>query len=175
MKTINVTIKIAQTATCENTNRMSLKGVVNMDKKETLLGNGSFNKNYSKVKKAKFLEDSFYDPMDIIQIKYELIQDAKDARGGIEKITSDYGYTRASYYLIKAAFEKGGLAALAPGKTGPKTPYKLTLERQEHIERYISENPSANSAEVVADLLGSKGIKISKRTVERYRRKKKPH
>ncbi len=154
---------------------MSLKGVVDMDKKETLLGNGSYNKNYSKVERKKFLEDNFYDPMDIIQVKYELLRDAKDARRGIGGITNEYGYTRASYYNIKAAFEKDGLAALVPGKTGPKAPHKLTSERQEYIERYISENPSASSAEITTDLSSSIGIKISKRTVERYRRKKKPH
>lgn len=144
-----------------------------MGKKEILLANGTYNKNHEKVKNEKFLTDPFYDPMDIVQVKYEMLKDAADGSRGIAQIANDFGFSRASFYNIKDAFDNNGLSALVPEKTGPKRPKKLTEPCQEYIDRYISDNPKASSNEIAKGLKKDKGIDISKRTVERYRSKKK--
>ena len=144
-----------------------------IEKKEILIKNGTYNKNYGIVKKEGFVEGGFYDPMDIVQVRYEMIKDADHSGRTIEQVSTDYGYSRASYYHIRDNFEKGGLAALIPDKTGPKAARKLTKDLQEYITRYIVENPSASSSKIAGEIERTKGISISKRTIERFRYKKK--
>lgn len=145
-----------------------------MGKKEILFANGTYNKNHEKVKNKKFLINSFYDPMDIVQVKYEMLKDASDGNPrGVAKIADEFGFSRASFYKIKDAFDSTGLSALVPEKTGPKRPYKLTRLYQDYIDEYISEKPKASSNEITMSLRKDKGVDINKRTVERYRSKKK--
>jgi hypothetical protein len=144
-----------------------------MDKKEALVENGTFNRNHEKVKRSKFLAGGFYDPTDIMQVKYEMLRDAMGDIGSIEALSGEYGYTRASYYNIREAFDRGGVMALAHGKTGPKEPRKLTREAQAHIEGYTAGHPSASANDIRANLVQDKGIQVSKRTVERHMAKKK--
>jgi len=144
-----------------------------VEKKEILIKNGTYNKNHGKVTKERFREGGFYDPMDIVQVRYEMIKDADDGGTTIEQTTSEYGYSRASYYYIKDDFEKGGMVALVPEKTGPKAPRKLTNELQEYITTYIENNPSTSSSRIALDIENDKGVKVSKRTIERFRSKKK--
>ncbi len=144
-----------------------------MNKKEILLANGTFNKNHGKVKNKKFLIEPFYDSMDIVQVKYEMLKDATEGSRQIANVADDFGLSRASFYKIKEAFEIRGLSALVPEKPGPKKPYKLTEPYAEYIDKYISEKPKASSNEIATNLRKDKGLKVSKRTVERYRNKKK--
>lgn len=144
-----------------------------MGKEEILLANGTYNKNYEKVKNKKFLSDPFYDPKDAVQVKYEMLKDAADGSQAVAKIADEFGFSRASFYKIKNAFDSKGLSALVPEKTGPRKPYKLIEFYQDYIDNYIAENPKASSNEIAINLKKDMGIDINKRTIERYRRKKK--
>jgi len=146
-----------------------------MGKKEILQGNGTYNKNHRKVKDARFVEDSFYDPMDIVQVKYEMVKVVAGGEKSVTEAASGFGFSRTAYYAIKDAFDRHGVCGLIPEKPGPKNPHKLTLERQKQIDDYLAEKPGASSAEIAA-AVGAKGaVSVSKRTVERYRAKKKLH
>lgn len=123
-------------------------------------------------KNEKFLTVSFYDPMDIVQVKYEMLKAATEGNQPIAKIVDEFGLSRASFYKIKKAFEISGLSALIPEKPGPKKPYKLTEPYTEYIDKYLLENPEASSNEIAINLRKDKGLTVSKRTVDRYRAKK---
>ena len=143
-----------------------------MSKREILQANGTYNKNYEKIKNHKFITGSFYDPMDIVQVKYEMLKDAEEGNRGIAQVADEFGFSRASFYNTKDEFNEQGLSAFVPEKPGPRRPYKLTDSYKDYVDRYISENPKASSNEIARSLKKDKGIDISKRTVERYRRKK---
>jgi len=148
--------------------------MVPMEKKEILIKNGTFNKNHEKVKREGFIEGGFYDPMDIVQVRYEMIKDVDNSGKTIEQISSEYGYSRASYYHIKDNFDKGGMTALIPEKTGPKEARKLTSDLQDYIKEYTQRDPKASSSKIAEEIESVKGVTVSKRTVERFRYKKKP-
>ena len=149
------------------------EGCMQMEKKDILIKNGTYNKNHSKVKNERFREGGFYDPMDIVQVRYEMIKDAEDRGGAIGQATGEYGYSRASYYNIKDDFEKGGMTGLVPDKRGPKTPRKLTGDLQDFIKDYVKGDPSASPAKIAAAIEAARGVTVSKRTVERFFSKKK--
>ena len=148
--------------------------MISIGKKELLIKNGTFNKNHNKVTSEGFSKGGFYDPMDIVQVRYEMIKDADNSGKTIGQVSSEYGYSRASYYHIKDSFDKGGMTALIPEKTGPKESRKLTSDLQEYIKEYIRRDPSVSSSKIAAEIKNVKGVTISKRTVERFRYKKKP-
>lgn len=145
-----------------------------MDKADILKANGTYNKRHDSVKKPEFIEDGFYDPRDIVQVKYEMLRDARDSGKTIAAVTGEFGFSRTAYYNIRESFEKNGMSALVPEKTGPKEPHKLTAALQDFIEEYIARCPNASAAEIAAVIQGEKCVSISKRTIERFISKKKP-
>ena len=140
-----------------------------MAKQEILQENGTFNKNYRKVMEQRFISDDFYDPQDLVQVKYEMLRTANETQRHIGEIADKFGFSRAAFYKIRTSYEKEGVSAFVPEKSGPKSALKLTKEHQEFIDRYLMQNPGASSGSVAKLLLKERGLSISKRTVERYR------
>jgi len=143
-----------------------------LSKQDILLGNGTFNKNHAKVTERRFIDDDFYDPRDLAQVKYEMLRTARESKESVEEITDKFGFSRAGFYKIESSFEKEGLSAFVSNKTGPRNAWKLTKERQRFIDGYILENPGAGSGELASILKTERGLEISKRTIERYRNRK---
>lgn len=144
-----------------------------MGKKEALIENGTYNKNYTSVKTSKFIDSHFYDPMDIAQVKYEMLKEVERDGATITDAADNYGFSRTAYYKIKEAFSAQGIRGLIPEKPGPKEPHKLTGEYRRRIDAIVAINPDISSKEI-AEFLNQEGtIHISKRTIERYRAKKK--
>jgi len=144
-----------------------------MSKKDILVENGTYNKNYMHVKAPKFIDDRFFDPMDIAQVKYEMLKEVERNGMTITDATDNYGFSRTTYYNIKDAFSAQGIKGLIPEKSGPKSPHKLTLEHQKRIDDWVADNPSISSNEITEMVNRDGVVNISKRTVERYRAKKK--
>jgi transposase len=144
-----------------------------LSKKDFLVGNGTYNKHYEKVKSARFIDDGFFDPMDIVQVKYEMLKEVMRDGKAVTDAADDFGFSRTAYYSIKDAFDKHGVSGLTPEKPGPKKPRKLTPKYQTQIDEYIARKPGISSGEL-AVILNKKGdITVSRRTIERYRAKKK--
>jgi len=108
-----------------------------------------------------------------VQVKYEMLRDAQDSGRAIGEAAGDFGFSRTAYYNIRESFEKNGMSALVPEKTGPKHPHKLTEPLREFADEYAAANPGASAAEITAAMQCERGAVISKRTVERHFAKKK--
>ena len=140
-----------------------------VSKQEILLENRSYNRNYEKITEQRFVSDDFYDPQDLVQVKYEMLRTANETQRSIEEIACKFGFSRAAFYKIKTSYEKEGVSAFLPDKSGPKNARKLTREHQEFIDNYLAQNPNVSSMDIATLLYKERGLKISKRTVERYR------
>jgi transposase len=145
-----------------------------LKKSEFLKANGTYNKRHGLVKKSEFLLDDFYDPIDVVQVKYEMLRDTKESGKSIGAVAQEFGFSRTAYYNSKEGFEKNGMSALLPEKTGPKHPHKLKGPILEFVNEYTATRPNASAAQVVSAIKTEKDVVISKRTIERYAEKKKP-
>jgi transposase len=134
-----------------------------------LVENGTFNRNYGKVQEERFTSDAFYDPQDIVQVKYEMLRTANETQRSIEEIAGKFGFSRAAFYKIKTSYNAEGVSAFVPDKSGPKNALKLTSEHQKFINDYLERNPDASSGSIAAILYEERGLRVSKRTIERYR------
>ena len=146
-----------------------------MSKQNILKENGTFNKNHAKVKEQRFVSDDFFDPQDLVQVKYEMLRTANESKRGMDEVAGRFGFSRSAFYKIKTSFEEEGISAFVSRKSGPRSARKLTMEYQEFIDLYLLQNPKASSESIADVLKRERGLIISKRTVERYRSRKGKH
>ena len=144
-----------------------------LNKREYLIENGTYNKKHANVKNTKFKEDEFFDPMDIVQVKYEMLKEVEKSGRPITEAAEEYGFSRTAFYNIKDAFNQQGIRGFIPEKPGPKKPRKLTAEYQKIVDECIAKNPKVSSSEIAGVINSNGTVTINKRTIERYRAKKK--
>jgi len=85
---------------------------------------------------------------------------------GIAALAQTHGYSRQRYYQLRAAFQAGGMAALQPHKTGPKTNYRRTDPVVRQVLRHRFLDPDASPA-VITQKLKQGQWSISQRSVQR--------
>ena len=85
---------------------------------------------------------------------------------GPKAAAEKFGLSRTRYFQLRQQFLQGGIDALLPQKTGPKTNYRRTDEIVRQVIRYRFLDPEA-SAEVIAQKLVQCGATISVRSVQR--------
>jgi transposase len=140
-------------------------------KKDALKDSGNFNRQFARVIADIFKIGMFFDARDIVQVKYEMLRAVEKDGENVTTAAKEFGFSRKTYYQAVKAFNKGGLDALVPKKTGPKGPNKLHGNVSEYINSYVSANLNAGAKEIAAQMEKDIGIKVHKRTIERYLKK----
>src|SRR5882672_4568545 len=105
-------------------------------------------------------------PGDALARRFLMILEGQCLQQNIVTIVEKYGYCRQRYYQLLEAFQDGGVAALQPKKTGPKSNYRRTEQVVRQVLRYLFLDTDA-SAEVVAQKLRQTHFSISLRSVRR--------
>jgi len=85
---------------------------------------------------------------------------------GPKAAADKFALGRSRYFQLRQQFQQGGIDALLPQKTGPKTNYRRTDEIVRQVIRHRFLDPEA-SAEVIAQKLIQCGATISVRSVQR--------
>lgn len=148
----------------------------NTAKKEMLKQNGTLNKNADKVVDPKFKNMAFFDPNDILQVKYEMLRSAQKDDVGVLKASKTFGFSRITFYKTEKAFKKSGLAGLLPRRKGPRRAHKLSREIMEFVSRLVEQKPDIKSAELVEKIKDRFNLSVHKRSIERaIDRSKKKH
>ena len=117
---------------------------------------------------AAVFDDSggFFLPADKVQVKYEMLR--AHLVDGVTAVAAaaTHGYSRASFYLVAAAFEQRGMAGLFDQPRGRKGPVKLTPQ----IVAWLRATNPALSGAVLADQISDRfGVRLHRRTIERLR------
>ena len=144
-----------------------------MSKIDVLKENGTYNADSASVKAEDFLHGIFFDPNDLVQVKYEMLRSVEKKESSVSEASEKYGLSRQTYYISRSAFENGGLAALLPKKTGPKDGFKLKDEGRKFIDKYLCEHPAATPHEINMAMAAGTGITVHDRTIARYLSKKR--
>ena len=136
-------------------------------KAAALLHEGTLNPSPDKVSDPKFREGDFFDPRDIVQVKYEMLRRVSAENVSVTDATVEYGVSRPTYYQAKANFDDAGLAGLVPKKRGPRGPHKLQGEILAFVEkRHVPGEPIR--ARELAEMIREKfSVDVHPRTIER--------
>jgi transposase len=111
--------------------------------------------------------DPFFFALDKVQVKYEMLRVHVVDGSAVSAAAAAYGYSRAAFYLIAAAFEDRGMAGLVDERPGRRGPVKLNKD----IVGFLREADPALSGAALARRVEERfGISLHRRTVERARR-----
>jgi transposase len=136
-------------------------------KVKVLLEEGTLNPTPDKVHDPKFQDNEFFDPRDVVQVKYEMLRRVSIEKASVTDATEEYGVSRPTYYQNKANFDKGGVAALVPRKRGPRGPHKLQGEALAFVEQQIVAGEPVRARELAKLIRQKFDVNIHPRTIER--------
>ncbi len=112
-------------------------------KSELLKEEGALHPAPNKVSAKLFVENDFFDPRDLVQVKYEMLRCIRQDKHSISEAAQMYGLSRPSFYKARDRFEKEGIAGLLPRKRGPRNAHKLTSD----VLRFVTEQIEVQSGE----------------------------
>ncbi len=141
---------------------------------DVLKNHGTLNKRVDSVTDPLFVEYDFFDPHDLMQVKYEMLRRVEKEGESITEASRAFGFSRLSFYRIQTAFKEHGLPGLLSKKRGPKHSYKLSEEIMEFVEKVLRQDKSLRFKDLQKRIEKNFGINIHIRSIERAldRRKK---
>ena len=133
-------------------------------KLQILLQTGTLNRRPDRVTDQLFAGSDFFDPNDLLQVKYEMLRRVRYDDFTVKQAAQLFGFSRPSFYQAQEAFTRGGLGALVPQKRGPRRAHKLSQKVVAFVERTIAANPGAD---LVAAVQQAFSISVHRRSIER--------
>src|SRR2546426_5483018 len=136
-------------------------------KAHALQHQGALHRHPEHVTDDLFLTREFFDPRDLVQVKYEMLRRVQTEGHPVSRSASAFGFSRPSFYQAQAAFQQGGLPALTPQKRGPKQAHKLTAEVLAFLRQVRQQDPSLRAADLSSLVQDKYGISVHPRSIER--------
>jgi transposase len=136
-------------------------------KSKTLAQQGALNPRPDCVKDPLFKESDFFDPRDLVQVKYEMVRRVHTDGQTVGGAANAFGFSRPSFYQAQSALAEEGLSGLIPKKRGPRTRHKLTDEVMAYIEGLCAEDATVSAKNLVKGILDRFGLKVHQRSIER--------
>jgi transposase len=136
-------------------------------KQRNLQQQGSFNLRSQAVTDPLFHKEAFFDPPDLVQVKYEMLRRVQSEGHTVTQAASAFGFSRPSFYQALSAFEQGGLGALIPQKRGPKAAHKLTAEVLRFVRDQQAAHPELRAPALVPLIALHFGVVVHPRSIER--------
>jgi len=136
-------------------------------KAEALAGSRTLNPRPEAVTDEAFTASEFFDPRDLVQVKYEMLRRVSEDGVSVSSAAAAFGLSRQSYYQAAAALGEAGLSGLLPGKPGPRGAHKLTGEVLEHLRALMASDRGLRPAELAEAVAQRFGIRVHPRSVER--------
>jgi transposase len=128
---------------------------------------GCLNTKPQQVKDEIFEKYDFFDPRDLIQVKYEMIRKVKKEEWTVERASKIFGFSRPSFYDAQRAFESGGIPGLIPKKRGPKHPHKLNEDVIIYLEECIEQDHKLKPTELLSLLEERFDLVVDVRSIQR--------
>ncbi len=144
-------------------------------KTETLRQSGSLHPRPQRVTDALFREREFFDPEDLVQVKYEMLRRVQEDGQSVIQVARNFGFSRVAFYQALHAFQKDGLPGLVRRHPGPRHAHKLSDAVLEFIEEAQGRDRSLRARELAKMVLEKFGLSVHPRSIERalFKRRKK--
>ena len=140
-------------------------------KTEALIEEGTLNPAPNKVRDPKFRAGEFFDPRDVVQVKYELLRRVSIDKVSVTEASDEYGVSRPTYYQAKADFDVAGVAGLVPAKPGPRGPHKVDDDVIAFLRARVVAGEPLRARELAKLVRDNLDIDLHPRTIERVLKK----
>jgi len=136
-------------------------------KREVLKKHGVLHKRHEQVTDELFRQGDFFDPRDLVQVKYEMLRRIYKDKKAIQTVARAFGFSRPSVYKAQSAFERDGLSGLIPARTGPRQAHKLNEAVVGFVKVERDGNVSIGAEELAKRVKEQFGIAVHPRSIER--------
>jgi transposase len=127
----------------------------------------ALHRHPGQVRAELFERDRFFDPLDKVQVKYEMLRAHAVERQSVVSVAEAFGFSRETYYVVLAAFRSHGVLGLVDGKSGRPGPLKLTDEAAQWVYGLHRDRPDLSGREIAERLAEELGVEVHRRTIER--------
>ena len=136
-------------------------------KEQTLRAARALNPRPEAVTAPEFADSEFFDARDLVQVKYEMLRQARQDGSTVSEAAAAFGLSRPSFYEAKAAYDAAGIPGLLAKRPGPRRAHKLSEPVVERLLAAVVAEPSLSAADL-ADLAQREfGVSVHPRSVER--------
>jgi transposase len=136
-------------------------------KESYLQDHGVLNPHPENVQDELFLANEFFDPRDLLQVRYEMIRRHRIDKASVKETSEQFGVSRVTFYQIAGLYDDLGLLGLVPQKPGPKSPTKCTQEVIEFVKQLRSQQPDITWKDIIYQVYEKFGVTLHHRTIEK--------
>jgi transposase len=137
------------------------------DKRQALEASGTFNPRFAAVRHALFQKDGFFDPQDLLQLKYETLRAVEKDGYSIARAADEFGLSRPTLYQAQEQLAAGGLEGLLPRKRGPRGAHKLTTEVRNDLQAQAAGEPRPTARDLSLRIRERFKVHLHPRTIEK--------
>jgi transposase len=136
-------------------------------KRQALQASGTLNPRPGRVRHPLFQDSEFFDPQDLLQLKYESLRALQQEQYSLAYAAREFGLSRPTLYQAQAHFAAGGLEGLLPDKRGPRQAHKLTPEVLQYLQELSRAQPGLPARQLASQVRRRFKIKVHPRTLEK--------
>lgn len=130
--------------------------------KEALL-----NPKPERVRHPLFETLEFFDPLDLPQVRYEMLRAARAETSSVTEACRLFGFSREYFYKLERAFQRRGYVALLGSPMGRRPLLALNQEIIHFIVQRKLEQPRLGAEALRQEIHRLYQVDCSRRTVER--------
>ena len=134
-------------------------------KTQRLQQSGTLNPSPEKVGDPLFADSEFFDPRDLLQVRYEMVRRSEEA--SLRETAERFGASVPTCVRANRAFREGGLQALIPLRRGPRGAHKITPEILAFVEVCRARHGSVGSRKLVPLIAERFGVTVHPRGLEK--------
>ena len=144
-------------------------------KGESLRRQGVLNPRPQKVTDPLFRRSEFFDPRDLVQVKYEMLRRVQVEGSPITEVVRAFGFSRPVFYQAQTLYHSAGLPGLIPQRPGPRHAHKLSDTILDFLLQQQLRDPTLRAPALVELLRTQFELAVHPRSIERAleRRRKK--
>jgi transposase len=145
-------------------------------KRDLLRQQGTLNPHPEQVTDPLFQTHEFFDPQDLVQVKYEMVRRVQIDKQSVSQSAAAFGFSRPTFYQAQADLKQGGLVGLVPQKRGPRSGHKLTPAVLDFLQQIRASDPASSTAQLAEAVAERFHVRVHPRSIERslLRHQKKP-
>jgi transposase len=136
-------------------------------KRQTLRRHGTLNPEPESVTHPLFQNNDFFDPDDLLQVKYEMLRQVHVDHNSISDSARAFGFSRPSFYQAQNAYQQDGVFGLLPHKRGPQGGHKLTGQVMEFVAQQRAEDPTRTPEQLAAAVQKRFRVQVHPRSIQR--------
>ena len=127
----------------------------------------ALNPHPEQVADALFQSHPFFDPRDLVQVRYEMLRRVIVEGQPVQATAAAFGFSRVRLYQLRKRFEAEGLAGLLPQPKGPRRAHKLSSEVMTFLVQTLESEPKLRSVDLQQRVAQKFGLSVHVRSIER--------